>query len=39
MRLTIATGTAKADVHHVSGELEVNGCTEALVRARELDLL
>jgi LuxR family maltose regulon positive regulatory protein len=38
-RLIIALGTVKAHVHHIYGKLEVSGRVQAIVRARELDLL
>jgi LuxR family maltose regulon positive regulatory protein len=38
-QLIIAIGTVKAHVHHIYGKLEVSGRVQALVRARELDLL
>ena len=38
-RLYLATGTVKAHLHNVYGKLDVRGRTQAIVRARELELL
>jgi LuxR family maltose regulon positive regulatory protein len=38
-QLIIAIGTVKAHVHHIYGKLEVSGRVQALVRARERDLI
>ena len=38
-RLYLATGTVKAHLHNVYGKLGVQGRTQAIARARELELL
>jgi LuxR family maltose regulon positive regulatory protein len=38
-RLIVALGTVKAHLHNVYGKLDVQGRTQAIARARELELL